>query len=97
MSEEKSTRDKLTAKQRDLTRLILRISLDSPDRWYRAKDHGERVTLPSLRRLGILVRRAWRGRDGDASAAYEYRIDSGLLDDLKSELSEEKTNASYGS
>lgn len=41
--------------------------------WYRAAGHGERVSLAYLNRAGILERRAWRGVDGDADAAYEYR------------------------
>ena len=44
------------------------------DVWYRAASSGERVTLASLYRAGALVRRAWRGKEGDAAAAYEYRL-----------------------
>jgi hypothetical protein len=42
--------------------------------WYRAARSGERVTLASLYRAGVLKRRAWRGNDGEADAAYEYRL-----------------------
>lgn len=42
-------------------------------RWWRAEGNGQRVTLASLYRAGVLARRAWRGADGDADAAYEYR------------------------
>ena len=42
--------------------------------WYRAASSGERVTLASLYRAGVLARRAWRGNDGEADAAYEYRL-----------------------
>lgn len=45
------------------------------DSWYRAASSGERVTLASLYRKGLLVRRAWRGHAGEADAAYEYRAD----------------------
>lgn len=44
--------------------------------WYRAARSGERVTLASLYRAGALQRRAWRGREGEADAAYEYRLTS---------------------
>lgn len=42
--------------------------------WYRAATSGERVTLASLYRAGALVRRAWRGNEGEADAAHEYRL-----------------------
>jgi len=42
--------------------------------WYRAAGSGERVTLASLYRAGALTRRAWRGAEGAADAAYEYRL-----------------------
>lgn len=41
--------------------------------WYRANGNGQRVTLSSLYRRGYLERRAWRGREGEADAAHEYR------------------------
>jgi hypothetical protein len=43
-------------------------------RWYRADGSGQRVTLASLYRAGALKRRAWRGNEGEADAAYEYRL-----------------------
>lgn len=43
--------------------------------WYRAASSGERVTLASLYRKGILERQARRGAEGDANAAYEYRYE----------------------
>jgi hypothetical protein len=42
--------------------------------WYRAASSGERVTLASLYRAGALKRRAWRGNEGEADAAYEYQL-----------------------
>ncbi len=42
--------------------------------WYRAASSGERATFASLYRAGALQRRAWRGNEGDADAAYEYRL-----------------------
>lgn len=42
--------------------------------WYRAASSGERVTLASLYRHGVLKRRAWRGNEGAADAAYEYQL-----------------------
>ena len=44
------------------------------DLWYRAASSGERVTLASLYRADVLKRRAWRGNEGEADAAYEYRL-----------------------
>jgi len=42
--------------------------------WYRSASSGERVTLASLYRAGALKRRAWRGNEGEADAAHEYRL-----------------------
>ena len=42
--------------------------------WFRAEGNGQRVTLASLYRRGLLERRAWRGKEGAADAANEYRI-----------------------
>jgi len=42
--------------------------------WYRAASSGERVTLASLYRAGVLKRRPWRGNEGEADAAYEYQL-----------------------
>lgn len=41
--------------------------------WYRAESKGERVTLVYLERRAKLVRRCWRGEEGDPNAAHEYR------------------------
>ena len=41
--------------------------------WYRAAGSGERVTLASLYRRQWLKRRAHRGIEGEADAAYEYQ------------------------
>lgn len=41
--------------------------------WYRAESSGERVTLASLWRHGSLERQAWRGVEGKADAAHEYK------------------------
>lgn len=40
--------------------------------WYRAAHPGERVTLASLWRRGLVRRRCHRGREGEANAAHEY-------------------------
>ncbi len=42
--------------------------------WYRAAGNGQRVTLASLYRAGVLTRRARRGNAGEPDAAYEYRM-----------------------
>jgi hypothetical protein len=49
-------------------------------RWARARRPGERVTLASLYRLGLLERRAWRGVEGDAGAAHEYNFAAVVLE-----------------
>lgn len=41
--------------------------------WIIATGNGERVTLASLYRKGLLERHPRRGKEGEASAAYEYR------------------------
>ncbi len=70
--------------QRITTISVLRATLRNE--WYRAgaddahgSPAGERVTLASLFRGRMLVRRAWRGVDGEASAAYEYRASDQLM------------------
>jgi hypothetical protein len=41
--------------------------------WIIASGSGDRVTLASLFRRGLLMRRARRGVEGEPDAAYEYR------------------------
>jgi len=55
--------------------------------WYRAAGSGERVTLASLYRAGALTRRAWRGNEGEADAAYEYRLTPDAEQALRQALS----------
>jgi hypothetical protein len=61
-------------------RLIARAVRRAHPSWYRAGSsglghpRGEAVTLASLYRAGVLERRAWRGREGEADAAHEYRL-----------------------
>lgn len=43
------------------------------DQWYRAAGSGERVTLASLYRQGLLIRRVHRG-EGTLSPAHEYQL-----------------------
>ena len=52
-------------------------------RWARARRPGERVTLASLYRRGLLERRAWRGVEGHADAAYEYAFAPVVLEVFK--------------
>ena len=60
----------LTPAQRQVFARVIRATLDA--RWYRAAGSGERVTLASLYRHGLVARRAWRGVEGQADAAHEY-------------------------
>lgn len=63
---------------------VLRATLKGG--WYRAGNSpahgspaGERVTLASLYTSGLLVRRAWRGVEGEPSAAHEYQAAEALV------------------
>lgn len=57
------------------------------DLWYRAASSGQRVTLASLYRAGVLTRRARRGKEGEADAAYEYRLSTTADHALRQALS----------
>ncbi len=57
----------------DRQRQVLRAVRAWPFGWFRARSSGERVTLASLWRHGLLERRAWRGVEGEPDAAHEYR------------------------
>lgn len=59
--------------------------------WYRAASSGERVTLASLYRAGALARRARRGNEGEADAAYEYRLTEVADQVLRQALSSDKS------
>ena len=52
------------------------IKADLAGRYYRAESSGERATLASLYRIGLLSRRAWRGEEGEADAAHEYVLNA---------------------
>jgi hypothetical protein len=64
-----------------LQRSVLTLVQNATKRgeWYRADGRGQRVTLASLYRKGLIDRRARRGKEGDADAAYEYRTSTGGL------------------
>ena len=49
--------------------------------WFRARGSGERVTLASLYRYGLLERRAWRG--GGMNKAHEYRVIDVVVQELR--------------
>jgi len=67
----------LTELQRaQLMRALLELS-NGRGGWFRARHHGERVTLASLHAKGFLDRRAWRGTTGHPDAANEYRANQG--------------------
>lgn len=44
---------------------------------------GAAVTLASLHTKGLLTHRAWRGKDGEANAAYEYQASPAVLEELR--------------
>lgn len=72
----------LTASQKETLVAVVRATKANPDRWIRAQSSGQRVTLASLWRQGLLDRRAWRGTEGEASAAHEYRASKAVLEAL---------------
>jgi hypothetical protein len=76
---------KPTEAQRALLRKVVsrHRSPFARDQWYRAESHGERVTRASLHTRGLLVRRAWRGVEGEADAAHEYAPAAELLEALR--------------
>lgn len=49
------------------------LAADARGEWFRSRRNGERVVLANLHRRGVLERRAWRGTEGEADAAHEYR------------------------
>ena len=72
------TAAKLTSQQKAM--LACLIAYSQRECWYRSRDNGERVTLASLYARGLAVRRAWRGAEGQASAAHEYQASPLVLD-----------------
>lgn len=72
----------LTPRQREVLVYVLLATIE-PGAWYRASSSGERVTLASLHYRGILDRRARRGVEGDANAAYEYRVVDRIVELIK--------------
>lgn len=72
----------MTASQKALlVKVVRRHRAGGPA--YRAESAGERVTLASLYRRGYLARDAWRGAEGEADAAFEYRPSSAVLEALQ--------------
>jgi hypothetical protein len=67
-----SQKRQLTKLQRHVFRKVADVHRQGL--WYRAEGNGERVTLASLFRAGLLARRAWRGIEGTSDAAHEYRL-----------------------
>lgn len=77
---------KLTDKQ--LTSLTRAILAAKNERWIRAVDHGERVTLASLHTRGLVRRNAWRGSEGERDAAYEYQATEQVMEAAREPLKE---------
>jgi hypothetical protein len=72
----------MTNIQRQLLIVVARKTL-LEKAWYRAQSSGERVTLASLYRAGVLQRRAWSGKEGEASAAHEYKLSDTVVESVK--------------
>jgi len=64
-------------------RALCRVVRISPSGWYRAADHGERVPLAYLYRRALVRRRARRGTEGEASAAYEYQASESVCVEVR--------------
>jgi hypothetical protein len=62
----------VTPKQREVAFRVTDAHVKG--QWYRACSSGERVTLASLFRAGVLERRVWRTGKNSADNAHEYRV-----------------------
>jgi hypothetical protein len=72
----------LTRREREVLLIVVRGWVRAGT-WHRAHGSGQRPTLASLYRKGLLSRRAWRGVDGEADAAHEYRPSVELIEALR--------------
>jgi hypothetical protein len=68
---------KLTPKQKQVLAKIINATANGE--WYRAASNGERVTLASLYWQGLAQRQAWRGAEGEADAAHEYKASERVI------------------
>jgi len=75
----------VTERQKEVTLAVGRATMRGT--WYRAASSGQRVTLASLFRAGMLKRRAWRGVEGAADAAHEYQLSDKMIAALKEQAS----------
>ena len=71
----------LSEVQRQVLAAVLRAH--ETGHWYRAARSGERVTLASLYRRGLLVRRAWRVGKCSADSANEYRCSEMFMEEWR--------------
>lgn len=67
----------MTSLQKQVLATVIRTT--HAGQWYRAASSGERVTLASLYYRGLIIRRAWRGVEGQRDAAHEYRTTEAVL------------------
>lgn len=67
----------MTPLQKQVLATVIRAT--HAGQWYRAASSGERVTLASLYYRGLIIRRAWRGVEGQRDAAHEYRAAEPVL------------------
>lgn len=82
----------LTVNERAL--LVPLVGATFGGRWFRARRQGEAVTLASLYRKGLAVRRCHRGAEGDADAAHEYQAHPILMDEARPMLERAQRAAS---
>jgi hypothetical protein len=72
---------KLSKTQEDVLRLVHRTH--EKGGWYRAQRNGQRVTLASLYRKGLLQRRVWRESANSADNAHEYRCSDMFMEEWR--------------
>ena len=78
----------MTSRQRTVLRAVISAWVHAT--WYRAADHGERVTLASLHRVGLVERRARRSSRSVADAAHEYKPTEAVLTELREALARKR-------
>lgn len=72
---------KLTTLQKQVLAKVIQAT--EAGQWYRADGSGERVTPASLHSHRLAIRQAWRGVEGTADAAHEYRAAPIVLQTLR--------------
>jgi hypothetical protein len=77
-------RGKLSEAQRGTLAAVHRAHENG--QWFRARSGGERVTLASLYRYGLLTRRVWRAGKQEADNAHEYKLSDAFVEEWKRKI-----------